>query len=152
MQTVAPLGSLRFQAAPRQLPQIKSITLNSSANSPGHAQQIFDTAARKSQQGTSTLDVLLEAHDQLQRSVNGHATISFSGLESGDIQVSVGTVKSPDEASITGLEGTAKSGKGWGITAFQSRSPEVPSLHKDSISTGRLCHAFAQTPNSCLQT
>ncbi|KAL0049763.1 hypothetical protein WJX82_009526 [Trebouxia sp. C0006] len=38
-------------------------------------------------------------------------------------------VEAADEASITGLEDSAKSGKGWGIHPFQPRSQQVPSLH-----------------------
>ena len=135
VQTVAPLGSLRFQAAPRQLPQVKSIRFSSSTESSDSIEQVLDTALEKGQQGTPTLDVLLEAHQHLQDSVSGYASVSFSGVESGDITVSVSAVKGPDEASITGLEGTAKSGKGWGISAFQSRSPQVPSLSSKSVST-----------------
>lgn len=147
VQTVAPLGSLRFQAAPRQLPPVKSITLSSSTETSGSIPQILKTATEKGQQGTSTLDVLLDAHEQLQATCNNHASVSFSGVESGDIKASITSVKGPNEASITGLEDTAKLGKGWGIEAFQPRSPRVPSLHSDAMSavgsrTGRSCHGF----------
>lgn len=135
VHTVAPLGSLRFQAALRQLPTVKSIRVSSSTQSSGSIQQVLDTALEKCQQGTATSDALLEAHQQLQDSVSGHTSICFSGVESGDIEVSINPVKAPYEVSITGLEGTAKSGKGWGISAFQPRSPQVPSLHSYPIST-----------------
>ena len=147
VQTVAPLGSLRFQAAPRQLPPVKSITISSSTENSGSSEQILKTATEKGQQGTSTLDVLLHAHQQMQASCSSPASVSFTGIESGDIKASITAVKGPNEASITGLEGTAKLGKGWGITAFQPRSPQVPPLHSDAMSTvgsrtGRSCHGF----------
>lgn len=135
VQTVAPLGSLRFQAAPRQLPQVKSISVSSSTESLVRIEQVLKIAFEKGQQGTATLDALLEAHQQLQDSVSGRASVSFNGVESGDIKVSVSTVKSPDEASTTGLEASAKSGKGWGISAFQLCSPQVPSLCSNTAST-----------------
>ncbi|DBA78520.1 TPA: hypothetical protein ACH3X2_007842 [Trebouxia sp. C0005] len=37
-------------------------------------------------------------------------------------------IEAADEASITGLEGSATSGKGWGIQPFEPRSQQVPSL------------------------
>lgn len=135
VQTVAPLGSLRFQAAPRQLPQAKSIRVSSSTQSSGSIEQVLDTALEKGQQGTATLDVLLGAHQQLQDGVSGYTSICFSGVESGDVTVSISSVTGPNEVSITGLESTAKSGKGWGISAFQPRSPQVPSLHSIAVST-----------------
>lgn len=135
MQTVAPLGSLHFQAVPRHLPQIASITITSSTDSSDRSQLAVDTASKESKQGTSTLDVLLKLHDQLQRGVKGHGSVSFSGVESGNIKVYVDTVSNPQEASVTGLEQTAISGKGWGISAFQPRTPQVPSLRNDCVST-----------------
>ena len=135
VQTVAPLGSLRFQAAPRQLPQTKSIRVSSSTESSGSIEQTLETALEKGQQGTATLDVLLEAHQQLQDRISGYTSVCFSGVECGDIEVSIKSVKGPHEVSITGLESTAKSGKGWGISAFQPRSPQVPSLHNMTVST-----------------
>lgn len=154
VQTVAPLGSLIFQAAPRQLPPVKSITVSSGTESSGSTEQILKTATERGQQGTSTLDVLLDAHQQLQASCSSHASVSFTGIESGDIKASITAVKGPNAASITGLEGTAKLGKGWGITAFQPRSPQVPSLHTDAMNTvgsrtGRSCHGLH---NSCVST
>ena len=135
VQTVAPLGSLRFQASPRQLPKVKSIKVSSSTKSSGGIEHVLETAFGKVQQGTATIDVLLEAHQQLQDTVRGHTSICFSGVESGDIKVTINSVNGPHEVSITGLEGTAKSGKGWGISAFQPRSPQVPSLHGNTISS-----------------
>ena len=59
--------------------------------------------------------------------------ICFSGLDKGRIAVGITEVGSAAEASITGLEGSATSGKGWGIQPFQLRSQQVPSLqHVDN--------------------
>lgn len=149
VQTVAPLGSLSFQAAPRQLPPVKSITVSSSTESSGSIEQILKNATEQGQQGTPTLDVLLDAHERLRDSCSSHASVSFSGVESGDITASITSVKGRNEASITGLEGTAKLGKGWGITSFQPRSPQVPSLASTVGSrTGRSCRGFKQLHNN----
>ena len=138
MRTVAPLGSLRFRAAPRKLPQIRSITLSKSAEHAGSLQPFANAALQNSQQGSSALQVLLELHDQLQSNVtsqrNGQIRVCYSGVDKGDITVSTEAMELPAEGSTTGLEGTAESGKGWGISAFQPCSPHVPSLYTEDTS------------------
>ena len=138
MKTVAPLGSLRFQASPRRLPQVKSIQLGSSDKHNASFQHILENVSQHVQQGVSTLDILLETHNGLQAQLtkqgSPHVKVTFAGIDTGDITVSVAAVRSCEEASITGLESTAVLGKGWGISPFQSRSPEVPSLLSEAAS------------------
>ena len=138
MRTVAPLGSLRFQAAPRKLPQITSLILSKSTEHAGSLQPFLDSALQSSRQGVSALEVMLELHEKIQINVAGHRNsqirVCYSGADKGDITVSIEAVKGRDGASTTGLEGTAESGKGWGISAFQPRSPQVPSLYTEDTS------------------
>ena len=58
--------------------------------------------------------------------------ICFNGVETGRVAVAITEVGSAGEASITGLEGSATSGKGWGIQPFQLRSQQVPIQQGDT--------------------
>ena len=126
MHTVAPLGALTFQVKPRQLPPIQTITPASSALPSDTVQQVLQIAQSRSD---STASVLIEVHDQLQQHLreegrNQLLSIAFNGVETGNVTVTVVQVETAEEASITGLEGSAKSGKGWGIQTFpQSQAP-----------------------------
>ncbi len=77
---------------------------------------------------------LVEVHDQLQSHLkeqgHQHVNISFDGVDTGQVQVAVSGAATDDEASITGLEGSAKAGKGWGIQPFQPRSQPLPSVYE----------------------
>lgn len=134
MHPAAPLGSLQFQVKPRELPPIQSMKLSGSPQSSAESlQHILQTAEAQSHQGMLSVTALIQAHDSIQACLNEqgcrHVKAAFDGVDTGKINVIVTEVEAADEASITGLEDSAKSGKGWGIHAFQPRSQQVPSLH-----------------------
>ncbi|DBA90092.1 TPA: hypothetical protein ACH3X1_003411 [Trebouxia sp. C0004] len=134
MHPAAPLGSLQFQVRPRKLPPIQSMKLSGGPQSSAESlQQILQTAETHSHQGMSSVTALIQAHDSMQSCLNEqgcrHVKIAFDGVDTGKISANVTEVAAADEASITGLEDSATSGKGWGIQAFQPRSQQVPSLH-----------------------
>ncbi len=134
MHPAAPLGSLQFQVRPRKLPPIQSMQLSGSPPSSAESlQHILQTAEAQSHQGKSSVTALIQAHDSIQACVNEqgcrHVKIAFDGVDTGKISATITEVEAADEASITGLEDSAKSGKGWGIHPFQPRSQQVPSLH-----------------------
>ncbi len=134
MHPAAPLGSLQFQVKPRKLPPIQSMKLSDSPLSSAESlQHILQTAEAQSHQGVSSVTALMQAHDSIQARLNEqgcrHAKVAFAGVDTGKISATITEVEAADEASITGLEDSAKSGKGWGIQPFQPRSQHVPSLH-----------------------
>jgi hypothetical protein len=135
MHPAAPLGSLQFQIKPRKLPPIQSMKLSGSPQSSAESlQHILQTAEGQSHQGMSSVTALIQAHDSIQACLNEqgcrHVKIAFNGVDTGKISATITEVEAADEASITGLEDSAKSGKGWGIHPFQPRSQQVPSLHR----------------------
>ena len=139
MRTVAPLGSLVFQVQPRHLPPIEHIQLSNNLHPLATSlQNILQSALGHSRQGIPSITTLTQAHEQvqfcLQEQGYRYVQICFSGLETGRIAVDITEVGGADEASITGLEGSATSGKGWGIQPFQLRSQQVPPLQQ--IDTG----------------
>lgn len=80
----------------------------------------------------SSVTALIQAHDSVQARLNEqgcrHVKVAFDGVDIGKISATITEVEAADEASITGLEGSATSGKGWGIQPFEPRSQQVPSL------------------------
>ncbi len=135
MHPAAPLGSLQFQVKPRNLPPIQSMKLSGSPQSFAESlQHILQTAEAQSHQGMSSVTALIQAHDSMQARLNEqgcrHVKIAFDGVDTGKISATIKEVEAANEASITGLEDSAKSGKGWGIQPFQPMSQQVPSLHR----------------------
>ncbi len=133
MHPAAPLGSLQFHIKPRKLPPIQSMKLSGSPQTFAESlQHILQTAEAQSHQGMSSVTALIQAHDSLQACLNEqgcrHVKVAFEGVDTGKISATITEVEAADEASITGLEDSAKSGKGWGIHPFQPRSQQVPSL------------------------
>jgi hypothetical protein len=140
MHPAAPLGSLQFQVKPRNLPPIQSMQLSGSPHSSAESlQHIIQTTETQSQQGLSSVTALIQAHDSIQSCLNEqgcrHVKVAFDGVDTGKISATITEVDAADEASITGLEDSAKSGKGWGIHPFQPRSQQVPSLHRAESSS-----------------
>ena len=133
IHTVAPLGSLQFRVTPRKLPQIQTLTLATSPDQHSDMlKSVVEAAQAEGQSEASTVAVLLDAHDKLQKAVqeqgHKHVHIAFSGLETGNIKAAVRLEDSADQASTTGLEESATDGKGFAIQPFHPRSPQVPSL------------------------
>ena len=131
MHLVAPMGILNFRVTLRNLPPIKSIIFKQSLQQPtDQFDNILQDAKASSQEGVHTVTVLVEAHSKLQTALkaNGHqhVSVAFHGLDTGSIGIDVSDVKSAQEASTTGLEASAKQGKGYAIQPFQQRMPQVP--------------------------
>ena len=140
MHPAAPLSSLQFQVRPRKLPPIQSIQLSGSPQSSAESlQHILQTAEAQSHQGMSSVTALMKAHDSIQARLHEqgcrHVKVAFDGVDTGKISATITEVQAADEASITGLEDSATSGKGWGIHPFQPRSQQVPSLHRAESSS-----------------
>ena len=132
MHLVAPMGSLNFRVTLRKLPPIHSITLTPNPDQPTQKlQQILQGAKAASQKGVDTAIAMVEAHNKLQTALRAHGhqhvNIAFHGLDTGKIEADVTDVKSAQEASITGLEASARLGKGYAIQPFQQRMRQVPS-------------------------
>lgn len=137
MRTVAPLGSLVFQVQPRHLPPLEHIQLSNNLHPLAKSlQDILQSALGHSGQGIPSLTTLTEAHERLQSCLQeqGYSPVQicFNGVETGRVAVAITEVGSAGEASITGLEGSATSGKGWGIQPFQLRSQQVPIQQGDT--------------------
>ena len=133
MHTVAPLQSLRFRVTPRKLPPIQSISISSSSEiSSESLQQALQMAFNESSQHKCSVTALAEVHDRLQAQLTEHGheyvNIAFDAIHTGNVEVVITDVASSDEASITGLEASAKSGKGWGMQPFQCRAQQVRSI------------------------
>lgn len=140
MHPAAPLSSLQFQVRPRKLPPIQSVQLSGSPQSSAESlQHILQTAEAQSHQGMSSVTALMKAHDSIQARLHEqgcrHVKVAFDGVDTGKISATITEVQAADEASITGLEESATSGKGWGIHPFQPRSQQVPSLHRAESSS-----------------
>ena len=148
MHLVAPMGGLNFKVTLRNLPPIKSIAFNQSLQQPkDQLEHILQDAKASSQKGVDTVTVLVETHSKLQSALKAqshqHVSIAFHGLDTGSVEVDFSDVRAAQEASITGLEASARQGKGYAIQPFQQRMPQVPfDYERDphSSNTGtRLC-------------
>lgn len=155
---VPPLGCIRFRTTPRSLPAVTSMNARVDSSLKGVAvdeaavEAICKQAVDDCKAGTSGLIALLRTKRRVQELLAGHqVTVSFKGVDSGRVEAIVKAVKPTDPPYMSGLEGTAVNGEGFGIEPFRppkkviqlSNKMYVPSEKVDELRAERLGAAAA---------
>ena len=131
LQVVAPLGAIEFVVTPRMLPALQELTVQAEGVDvdPGQLQQVRAEALAAGTAGTPALACLLQARRSLLQAVpegeRAQTEVVFSGAEQGKVQATVRTVPAGQPCSVSGLEGSAPGGQGWGIDSFKRQAKQA---------------------------
>ncbi|PNW74532.1 hypothetical protein CHLRE_12g492350v5 [Chlamydomonas reinhardtii] len=126
LSLVPPLGAIRFRVTPRSLPALTGLSarVDSSLKSANVDQRALDAICLKAtdecKAGASGLVALLRTRQRVKELLAGHeVTVSFTGVDSGRVEMIVKATKPTDPAYASGLEPTAVNGEGFGIEPFR---------------------------------
>lgn len=131
LQTVAPLSALEFRVEPRSLPPLQELSATAEGGLAVDAAAVaaiaVDALARSQQQREPPLACLLGVRQALlallPEASRGAVEVVFEGVELGRVCAVLQPVPAGKQRSVTGLEGSALGGQGWGIDPFQRRAP-----------------------------
>ncbi|GLI59093.1 hypothetical protein VaNZ11_000782 [Volvox africanus] len=123
---VPPLGCIRFKAQARGLPAVTamSVRVDSSLKAVDVDQTALSAiclqASDEGKKGADGMTTLLRTRQRVMELLSGHkVAVSFSGVETGRVEMLVKAVKATDPPFVSGLEGTAVNGEGFGIEPFR---------------------------------
>ncbi|KAG2452693.1 hypothetical protein HYH02_002925 [Chlamydomonas schloesseri] len=126
LSLVPPLGAIRFRVTPRSLPALTGLSarVDSSLKSANVDQRALDAICLKAtdecKAGVSGMVALLRTRQRVKDLVAGHeVTVSFTGVDTGRVEMIVKATKPTDPAYSSGLEPTAVNGEGFGIEPFR---------------------------------
>ncbi|GLC67026.1 hypothetical protein PLESTF_000503400, partial [Pleodorina starrii] len=126
LSLVPPLGCIRFKVQPRSLPAVTSISVrvDSSLKAVPVDQAALSAiclqAADEGRTGAGGLQTLLRTRKRVVELMAGHkVTVSFSGVDTGRVEMIVKAVKPTDPPYMSGLESSAGNGEGFGIEPFR---------------------------------
>ncbi|KAL6762267.1 hypothetical protein V8C86DRAFT_2518932 [Haematococcus lacustris] len=138
LQAIPPLGAIKFVVQERVFPPITTISarIDSSLKSAGVPQADVDRICQvaqassqaaggpQGQAGLPSLTCLLRARLALKELFAARAggqgvVVSFEGADTGKVEVTVRAAREGDALLITGFEGSAQGGQGWGIETFR---------------------------------
>ncbi|KAG1678282.1 hypothetical protein FOA52_013903 [Chlamydomonas sp. UWO 241] len=130
LETVPPLRGVRFSVVMRELPPILSFSVRVDSSlagmSPDEAalQKVADEAIVEVKDGgKKPLSALLRAKARFAEVVGAPVSVAFSGCESGNFEATIKAVKLTDPPYVSGFEGSAINGEGWGIDTFRPARP-----------------------------
>ncbi|GIL65992.1 hypothetical protein Vafri_19622 [Volvox africanus] len=123
---VPPLGCIRFKVQARSLPAVTamSVRVDSSLKAVDVDQAALSAiclqASDEGKKGASGMTTLLRTRQCVTDLLSSHkVAVSFSGVETGRVEMIVKAVKATDPPFVSGLEGTAANGEGFGIEPFR---------------------------------
>jgi len=144
MKALQPLGALTFEVKERVLPPIKQCSVQLPAEggfSLDDAKAVAEALVAQSSTGASTVAAALAARAKLIQvaeaaGMAGKVDVLLDGLDSGNAVLRVETLKDGAKASITGLEGSAAGGSGWGIEPLSRTSKPGRSTSTETAPPG----------------
>ncbi|GIL84546.1 hypothetical protein Vretimale_14392 [Volvox reticuliferus] len=123
---VPPLGCIRFKVQARSLPAVTamSVRVDSSLRAVDVDQPALSAiclqASDEGKKGASGMTTLLRTRQRVMQLLSGYkVAVSFSGVDTGRVEMIVKAVKGMDPPFMSGLEGTAVNGEGFGIEPFR---------------------------------
>ena len=129
----APLGKIDFLVSMRKLPPLQELSFNIDSSSKilfseDMLKTIKETTLKNGKgEGVAALlsarAALIQAADLDEESKKNELSVTFSGVETGEIAAHISSNIGNSSGSITGLEGTAVGGKGIGIQPFTRTTP-----------------------------
>ncbi|KAG2427850.1 hypothetical protein HXX76_012171 [Chlamydomonas incerta] len=158
LSLVPPLGAIRFRVTPRSLPALTGLSarVDSSLKSANVDQRALDAICLKAtdecKAGASGMVALLRTRQRVKQLVAGHeVTVSFTGVDTGRVEMIVKATKPTDPAYSSGLEPTAVNGEGFGIEPFRpqrkmfevSKKMFIPSETLEAMRAARMGAAAA---------
>uniref|UniRef100_A0A7R9VAT9 TraB domain-containing protein n=1 Tax=Chlamydomonas euryale TaxID=1486919 RepID=A0A7R9VAT9_9CHLO len=145
LETVPPLAALRFSVAMRELPPVKamSVRVDSSleADAPDAAALdavCADVVLECKDAGTRPLTALLRARARFGEVAGRPVAVAFRGVETGEVEATLKAAKPGDRPYLSGLEGGAINGEGFGIEPFRPKRPLTKLSEKMFLATSTL--------------
>eukprot|EP00775_Hariotina_reticulata_P012413 gene12413-12548_t len=123
LQMVPPLGGLKFVVEPRVLPLISSMETADGADKEEKDKDDKDS----SPSSDSSLPIYLKARARLAALFPdpSQVVVTFTGVESGRVEVLVRASRAADPAFVSGLESSAPGGEGVNIESFRPQRSSI---------------------------
>jgi hypothetical protein len=125
LRAAAPLGAVEFAVVARSLPAVSSFQavcgegLNGDLLTPEAAE---NAAALATNASGGALSALLQARQALLAALPLDADVALTGVEGGRVVAAARRLAAGERRALTGLEGSAAGGQGWGIDPFKRQA------------------------------